>query len=61
MFTTASTRTSFVAMALSVLATVSILGGIQLLATQPAADALLSSRGDAAQVVSAPSGQQVKG
>lgn len=68
MFTTtaanvSSTRTSFAALALSVLVTVSILGGIQALATQPAADSLFASRGAATQVVSAPiaSGQQANG
>lgn len=58
-----STRTSFAALALSVLVTVSILGGIQSLATQPAADSLLATRDVSTQVVSAPvaSGQQAKG
>lgn len=54
MFNT-STRTSFAALALSVLVTVNILGGIQALAAQPAADSLLATHGASTQVVSAPS------
>ena len=62
MFTT-STRSSATALALSVLATVCILGGIQSLATQPAADAVLSAHSVQTHVVSAPVAvqQQVKG
>ncbi|MBP8302339.1 MAG: hypothetical protein KA020_18385 [Planctomycetes bacterium] len=54
MFNT-STRTSAAALALSVLVTVSILGGIGSLATAPAADSLLATRSVSTQVVSAPS------
>jgi len=55
MYTTTSHRTSFAALALSVLVTVATLGGIQSLATSPAADSLLAVRGAPTQVVSAPS------
>jgi len=65
MFTATSTRTSAAALALSVLVTVATLGGIQSLATAPAADSLLSMSGRSVstQVVSAPVAveRQIKG
>ncbi len=61
MSTTASPRTSAAAVALSLLVTVATLGGIQSLATQPAADSLLSSRSVSTQVVSTQASTQAKG